>query len=222
MFLWLLQSFAAIVRNVHLRALHTIKPIQRIPGGMVVVLNGFPGTGEHTILKRVLELLPADKTHLIDNHLLIDPVQGLYPNRTAAHHELRRQVRKVYFPWVSRLAQEGHVILMTACLANNARGADFFREHLDPARGKGVPLYFINALCYPEVLVERAQSTERIDSAKTKLTDENVLRELVEAHRLIQPEELNDGWTKLVVDSLDVNGEVDESVRLLMEMVGLG
>ena len=190
---------------------------------MIVVLNGFPGAGKHTILKRFLARLPADeKSHLIDNHLLIDPVQALYPNRGEAHHALRRAIRGVIFPSVRTLAQEGHVILMTACLAaNNANDAAFFQEHLDLVRGNNVPLYWIEVRCDKERLEERAQSVERLHSAKTKLTDVTVLRGLVEAHHLIQPEELDDGSTKLVVRSLDANGEVDVSVRRLMEIVGL-
>ncbi|KAF8881385.1 hypothetical protein CPB85DRAFT_421261, partial [Mucidula mucida] len=32
------------------------------PGGMIVILNEFPGTAKHTILKLVQALLPADKS----------------------------------------------------------------------------------------------------------------------------------------------------------------
>ncbi|KAG6805388.1 hypothetical protein H0H93_004898, partial [Arthromyces matolae] len=67
--------------------------------GMIVVLNGFPGTGKHTILKQLQALLPTHKSRLIDNHLLIDPAQALYPDRSEEHHALRREIRAVFFPW---------------------------------------------------------------------------------------------------------------------------
>jgi predicted kinase len=104
---------------------------------MIIVLNGFPGTGKHTILKRLQELLPADKSsRLVDNHLLIDPVQALFPDRSDDHYALRRRIRDAVFPCISKLAQEGHVILMTACLATgNHRDAACFREHLALVRG---------------------------------------------------------------------------------------
>jgi len=101
-----------------------LQSIQRTPGGMIIVLNGFPGMGKYTILKEVQALL--------DNHLLIDPAAALYPDRGVHHHELRHAIRGIFFPYVSRLAQEGHVVLMTTCLAaDNDSDAAVFREHLD-------------------------------------------------------------------------------------------
>lgn len=160
---------------------------------MIVVLNGFPGTGKYTILKYLKALLPTDKSlRLIDNHLLIDPAVALYPGRDDNHHELRHAIRGVVFPYISRLAQEGHTVLMTACLADdNARDAACCQEHLDLVRGTGVPLYWINAHCDETCLIER------VLSSKTKLTDTSILRNWVNAHRLIEPEESDDALTKL-------------------------
>ena len=59
--------------------------------------------------------------------------------------------------------------------------------------------------------MERAQSDERVQSSKTKLTDTAILEELVNAHRLLEPGESSAGLTNLVVGSLDTNGEVDDS-----------
>jgi predicted kinase len=197
--------------------------LQRTPGGMIIVLNGFPGVGKYTILKEVQALLPADKSpRLIDNHLLIDPAAALYPGRGVHHHELRHAIRGVFFPYVSRLAQEGHVVLMTACLAaDNDRDATAFQEHLDLVRGIDVPLYWINAYCDQVSLMQRVQSNERIHSSKSKLTDASMLQELLNAHTLIEPQELNDASTKLVVRTLDTSGEIGESVNRLLAIVGL-
>ena len=111
---------------------------------------------------------------------------------------------------------------MTACLATeNHRDAAFFREHLALVRGTGVLLYWVSTSCDQERLVERAQSDERVQSSKTKLIDPAILKGLVNAHRLLEPGELSDGLTNLVVGSLDTTGEADDSARRLMEMVGL-
>ncbi len=69
--------------------------------------------------------------------------------------------------------------------------------------------------------MERAQSAERVQSSKTKLTDPAILERLVNAHRLLEPEPLSGGLTNLVVAFLNTNGEVDESAQLLMKMAGL-
>jgi hypothetical protein len=112
---------------------------------------------------------------------------------------------------------------MTACLAdNNDRDAAFFQEHLAMVRGTDVPLFWVNTHCDQTVLEQCVRSPERCQSAKMKLTNVGVLQELVREHRLIQPHESGDGGlTRLVVESLDVSGEMEMSVKRLMDMVGL-
>ena len=197
-------------------------PWRQSSSGKIIILNGFPGAGKLTILKRVYELLPAEKTRLLDNHLLIDPVQAVYPDRSPEHHELRRKVRKPVFDSLSKLAQDGRIILMTACLAaNNDRDAAFLEEHLAMVRGTEVPLFWINVHCDLAVLEQRVGNLERCQSAKTKLTDVNVLQTLVREHRLIRPCESSDESVVLIVKTLDVSGTVEASVGCLMDMVGL-
>ena len=198
------------------------KPFQQTPGGMIVVLNGFPGTGKYTILKQAKALLPADKTRLLDNHLLIDPATALIPDRSDAHHDLRRRIRAPVFDEISRLAQEGHIILMTACLAEgNERDAAFLEEHLDLVRGTDVPLFWVNAYCDLAALEQRIDSPERCQGTKTKLTDVDVLRKLVSENRVIEPRKSGDESIRLVVETLDVSGPVGVSVARLMDMLCL-
>lgn len=64
--------------NIGLGVGNNEKPPQEAPRGKIVVLNGFPGTGKFTILKRVKELL-GHRARLLDNHLLIDPVVAVKP-----------------------------------------------------------------------------------------------------------------------------------------------
>jgi len=197
-------------------------PCQQSSGGRIVVLNGFPGAGKFTILKHAKELLPANKMCLLDNHLLIDPVQAIFPDRSPEHYELRRKLREPVFESLSRLAQEDHVVLMTACLADdNDRDAAFFQEHLAMVRGTNVPLFWVNTHCDQAVLEQRVRIPERCQSTKTKLTEVGVLRKLVREHRLIQPRESVDGSVRLFVESLDVSGAMEMSVSRLMDIVGL-
>jgi len=198
------------------------KPPERVPGGMIVVLNGFPGTGKHTILKKTLAVLPKN-TRMIDNHLLIDPVQALYPDRSDQHHQLRAQLRAPVFQHIGKLAQQGCVVLMTACLAEgNERDASFFNEHVEMVRETGVPLFWINTHCDQHLLEQRVQSEERVKSTKTKLTDVQILRDIVTQHRLIQPtESYTNKFTNVVFKSLDASGSIEHSVDLVVEMIGL-
>ncbi|KAL2759266.1 hypothetical protein ACRALDRAFT_1047349 [Sodiomyces alcalophilus JCM 7366] len=189
--------------------------------GRIVVLNGFPGTGKFTILKQAKELLPADKTCLLDNHLLIDPVVAVIPDRSDEHHELRRMVRAPIFEKLGKRAREGCVILMTACLAeDNERDTAFLEEHLDMVRGTDIPIFWVNTHCDQTALEQRLRSPERYHGAKTKLTDVRVLEDLLREHRLIEPSKIADGSTRLVVKTLDVSGPVELSVSHLMSMIG--
>ncbi|KAK7017740.1 chloramphenicol phosphotransferase-like protein [Favolaschia claudopus] len=195
------------------------EPLSR---GKIIVLNGFPGTGKFTILKRVKDLLPPDKTRLLDNHLLIDPVHAIYPDRSPQHHALRRLLRAPVFISLKQLATEGYVILMTACLAeHNERDAAFFDEHLATVRGTEIPIFWINAHCELRLLEERLRTPERCGSGKSKLTDLEILRKLLSENSLIQPQEVDRTSVNLVVETLDASGTVEKSVDSLMSMTGL-
>lgn len=195
--------------------------LSRPNSGTIVVLNGFPGTGKLTVLKRVKALLPEDTTCLLDNHLLIDPVEAVVPGRSDEHHELRRMVRAPVFKKLSQRAREGHTILMTACLVeDNERDAAFLQEHLDMVRGIGVQLFWMNAHCERAALQQRLTSPERRQGTKTKLTDVGVLQELLRNHRLIEPAREVGELAKVVVGTLDVSGPVEVSANHLMNMVG--
>ncbi|CAG9997715.1 unnamed protein product [Clonostachys byssicola] len=188
--------------------------------GKVVVLNGFPGSGKLTILKEAKALLPVDRTCLKDNHLLIDPVVAVLPDRSDEHHELRRMVRAPIFKKLREHAQEGHIILMTACLAeDNERDRAVFEEHLDIVRGTGIPIFWINTQCDQKILEQRIESPERQHGGKTKLTDRKILRDLLQKHSLIDPSKSADGSTILVSNTLDVSGPVAQSVSRLMSMI---
>jgi hypothetical protein len=100
------------------------------------------------------------------------------------------------------------------------RDAAFLEEHLDIVRGTDVPILWVNAHCDPTVLEQRLTSSERCYGSKTKLTDVNVLQDLLRKHSLIVPDRVSeDSSVLLSVETLDVNGSVDESVSLLMDMV---
>ncbi|KAH0583555.1 hypothetical protein J132_09702 [Termitomyces sp. J132] len=191
---------------------------------MIVVLNGFPGTGKYTILKHAKALLPAEKIRLLDNHLLIDPATALIPERSDAHYNLRCQIRAPVFKEIRQIVQKGYIILMTACLAEgNDRDAAFLQEHLDIVRGTSVPLFWISAHCDLAVLEQRVSSPERCQGVKTKLTDVGVLHKLVSENHLIEPphDKNEDGSIRLVVETLDTSGSVEDSVARLMDLIGI-
>lgn len=190
--------------------------------GRVVVLNGFPGTGKFTILKQVKALLAEQTTCLLDNHLLIDPVAAVIPERSKEHHELRRLVRAPVFKKLRERAQQGHAILLTACLAaDNDTDKAFLEEHIDLVQGIDASLFWVNAYCEPLILEERLRSFDRCNGSKTKLTDPHILQELLRHHRLIKPSDTGDEWANITVKDMDVSGSVEASVSELLSIIGL-
>ncbi|KAF4456715.1 chloramphenicol phosphotransferase [Fusarium albosuccineum] len=200
---------------------YEMEQVEQVSGGRIVVLNGFPGSGKSTILTQVKELLPAKTTCLLDNHLLIDPVAAVIPERSDEHHELRKIIRAPVFKKLGELAEQGHTVLMTACLGdNNEKDLAFLQEHLDMVRGTIVPMYWINVHCNQTALEKRLVMPERHQGSKSKLTDVGTLRALIRQHRLIEPCKDDEVSARLFVENLDVSGPVFHSVDRVMEMVG--
>ncbi|KAK7422843.1 hypothetical protein QQX98_001409 [Neonectria punicea] len=140
----------------------------------------------------------------MDNHLLIDPVVAVIPDRSDEHHELRRMIRTPIFEKLGKQAQEGHVILMTACLVEDSKwDTALLQEHLDMACRADVTIFWVNVYW-----------------TKAKLTNVRVLRDLLHEHHLIEPRKSDDGETTLVVETLDVSGPVELSVSRLISMIG--
>lgn len=188
--------------------------------GVIVVLNAFPGTGKLTIMEKVKDLFPADTVCLLDNHLLIDPVVAIIPQRNAAHHELRRRVRRPIFEELSRSAQGGQTILMTACLVkHNDMDHKFLQEHLDMVRGTNVSLIWADMHCDEETSMRRVISPERRQRGKAKLTDPCILQDLLRSHQLLEPSKNAVEGMNVIVQRLDASGSVETSVSRLMNII---
>lgn len=188
--------------------------------GKIIVLNGFPATGKLIITRKVSKALPCDTVRLFDNHLPIDLVLAVFPQRDEAHHELRRQVRRPIFAELSRLAQEGYTILLTACLVkHNETDGRVLQEHLDLVRGTNVPLIWVNAHCSEETSMQRVTSVERCGGGKAKLTDAHTLRNLLRNQQLVEPSKEAGDVINLIVQDLDVNGTVEASADCLMNIM---
>jgi Mg-chelatase subunit ChlI len=63
----------------------------------LVWINGFPGTGKHTIAKLFATLLDEGDPLLIDNHSLIDPVEAKFSRDHPNYQQERRRGREAVF-----------------------------------------------------------------------------------------------------------------------------
>jgi tRNA uridine 5-carbamoylmethylation protein Kti12 len=71
------------------------------PPPTLILLNGFPGVGKYTTARALKSSLtdqyPSVPTILVDNHLLLDPVAAVYPERDLAYYTFRRKYRRAEF-----------------------------------------------------------------------------------------------------------------------------
>ena len=195
---------------------------QQQPGGKIVVLNGFPGTGKLSILKKVLAKLPRDTTHLIDNLKIADLALELYPFCSVDHYAMRRTIRASFCNDVRRLARDGRVVLLTECLAETEKNdVAIFKAYMSTARETGVQLIWINASCDLAVMEERVENHERYWSRKAKLLDQFLVKTKAKKHRLVNPLDHCNDPAMLSFDTMNTNGNKEQSVNLVMEKAGL-
>jgi chloramphenicol 3-O-phosphotransferase len=186
--------------------------------GKIVILNGFPAAGKFTIATKIKDYFPKNTVRLIDNHILINPAQAIYPDRSGAHHELRRKFREIAFEAIRKIAEEGKTVLMTACLADNDADINTFKEHISMVRNTPIPIYWINLKCDGGVLEKRVASKERREGTRSKLTDASILRQMMRDHELLSPHP-HDYDVRLIAETMDVSGALEESVHQLLHIL---
>jgi hypothetical protein len=196
------------------------------PPPFLLLLNGFPGVGKLTIARNLLHLLTPASTspstgpqiRLLDNHLLIDPVSAIEPERTASHYRLRKSFRELAFAALQTVPGD-LVILMTSCLSETEEGRSQFAEFLAVARGRGCPMVVLNLVCGVEENGRRVECEERRGSvngvAKGKLMDRALLERFRREYELLDLDKLEDAGVRLFC------GEV-ETTELSVEEASAG
>jgi hypothetical protein len=196
------------------------------PPPFLLLLNGFPGVGKLTIARNLLRLLTpvssgpstGPQIRLLDNHLLIDPVSAIEPERTASHYRLRKSFRELAFAALETLPGD-LVILMTSCLSETEEGRSQFAEFLAVARGRRCPMVVLNLVCGVEENGRRVECEERKGSAngfaKGKLTDRALLERFRREYKLLDLDKLEDAGVRLFC------GEV-ETTELSVEETSAG
>jgi hypothetical protein len=172
----------------------------RTPPPFLLLLNGFPGVGKLTLARNLSTLLVQDEggleVRLLDNHLLIDPVSAIEPERTPYHYELRKAFRDVAFSALKNLP--GKVaILMTDCLSETVEGRTQFEEYLGVALAKGCTMVVCNLVCGEQENKQRLGCEKRRESGK--LMDIKLLERFRREYRLLNLERLENKWRKVGV-----------------------
>ncbi|KAF2667325.1 hypothetical protein BT63DRAFT_290038 [Microthyrium microscopicum] len=105
----------------------------------LILINGYPGVGKHTIAKHIHTALDSDNnTTFIHNHLLIDPVEAICPGRNPRHYALRKKFRDVAFDALIADPNPQLSIIITISLGANADDIAVMHEHLRIARERRI------------------------------------------------------------------------------------
>jgi hypothetical protein len=208
------------------------------PPPFLLLLNGFPGVGKLTLARSLSSIfaqevestVPEMKIRLIDNHLLIDPVSAIEPERTESHYALRKSLRDVAFSALQSLPGD-FIILMTSCLSETEEGVAQFEEHVKIAEGRGCAMVALNVVCGEQENVRRLESDERMlqtEGGKGKLVDGKVLERLRGMYTLLNLERMERSGAggarvvcrELETTNLSVEEATDRVLRFLRESLG--
>jgi len=148
--------------------------------GLVVHINGWPGTGKLTIARHLAERLGA---RLADNHTLINPAEALFACGTPLYRSLRAAIRESVFEHLAKAPAEQSFVF-TDALSDDASDSGTFEDCAELARKRGARLVAVVIDCDLEENLKRLRRASR--TKQHKLTDPGVLVGLREANRLLR------------------------------------
>ena len=149
--------------------------------GLIVHLNGYPGTGKLTIARALAQRLNA---RVLDNHTLMNPAAALFARDDTKYPPFRAAIRKLVFDHALSLPQDTQLIV-TDAFSDGPADRQMFDEIKTLAARR-------NDVYRPVVLeVEGAENIARLTSPERdgmkKLTDATILTRLRDEHRLYYP-----------------------------------
>lgn len=168
----------------------------------LIWINGFPGTGKHTIAKLLATHLDEGDPLLIDNHSLIDPVEAKFSRDHPSYQQERRWGREAVFKnLVENPAYRTRIVIFTGernqsplifllpvsdlksrliidFQSNNDLGRNVAREYEAAALRARRPFLPIYLECDIKENTRRIASPQRGSSGTTKLLSPEVLAEM--------------------------------------------
>ncbi|KAM5517800.1 hypothetical protein FOXYSP1_08585 [Fusarium oxysporum f. sp. phaseoli] len=148
-----------------------------------IYINGYPGIGKLTIAKEPQQLLPNSKVY--HNHLLIDPIDALVERSSPGYHEMRTGLRQYVLNEIATSEYtKGRTWIFTDAREASAAGETGAKDYEAAARKRSVSFISIVLECEIEDNIRRAINQTRVASIGAKLTDEEILRPILENERI--------------------------------------
>ncbi|EWZ43143.1 hypothetical protein FOCG_01969 [Fusarium oxysporum f. sp. radicis-lycopersici 26381] len=144
-----------------------------------IYINGYPGIGKLTIAKELQQLLPNSKVY--HNHLLIDPIDALVERSSPGYHEMRTGLRRYVLNEIATSEYtKAKTWIFTDAREASAAGEMGAKDYEAAARKRGVSFISIVLECEIEENIRRAINPSRNQNVDAKLTDETILRPILE------------------------------------------
>jgi broad-specificity NMP kinase len=151
---------------------------------MIIHFNGMPGVGKFTVAKLLAESLNA---RLIDNHAVINVAYLCSEHGSDVYERIVNSVIDIVYKELANQPKE-EIILFTNCLEEHSiKGAIRFNKVVKLAEERDVRFVPILLECSKQENLTRATNPER--SQKQKLTNQDILNELIKKHTIIHPQD---------------------------------
>lgn len=189
----------------------------------LLILNSFSGVGKLSVARLLFESYGANtQARLIDNHLLIDPVEVIHPGRTPKHYILRQRIRALVFNGIETLKNDGvRIVIMTTCSGTTKNDVAAYKEFVVLAQKMDWILVSMTLDCDVGVNRKRLQSMER-KTGKQKLLDHVVLENIRNSNTLLDPEEMKEviGGVKAFTMRLDTtNNGIEDTAEVIAQFI---
>ena len=148
----------------------------------IVHLNGWPGSGKHTI---GAILAARSGARLLDVHVMLNLAEALFERDDPLHAALYEAVRSLVLDHAAKLAL-GTSLVLTDPLAGDRAGVALFERFRDSAARRGARLLPALLDIMPEENIRRLRTPSRGEHGK--LTRPDVLLHMRDRYELLRPQ----------------------------------
>ena len=154
------------------------------PLPFVLLLNGYPCVGKHSIAHLLSDRIP--KMHIIDDLMLrLLMPEAIESGRGSGKFELCERIRKVIVDEIKSIEDESVTIVVTSCIDQSCPNE--LKEYVDVAARRKVPLIGFNITCEEREYYKRVESAKKMANHRSKVMSSKEMQKIRQEKTLILP-----------------------------------